>query len=632
MNYQDIYRRSLQDPLSFWKEAAKELHWQKFPEKILDASSPPFYKWYPDGKINICQNALDRHADAGRGNVPALIYDSPVTDTQGSWTFAELRDEVALLAGVLAANGVGKGDRVVIYMPMIPQAVMAMLACARIGAIHSVVFGGFAAEQLALRLDDAKAKLVLSASCGIEPGRIVRYKPLLNEAISLCKHKPEKCLIFQRPQEPAELHPERDLDWLAALKTATPADCAVTSATDNLFILYTSGTTGFPKGVVHDIGGYAVALKWTMSNIYGAKPGDVYWTASDVGWIVGHSYIVYAPLLQGCTTVVYEGKPVGTPDAGAFWRVLSQHKVKTLFTAPTALRAIKKEDPEGNLVKNYDLGNFKSLFLAGERCDPDTIRWAKNALGVPAIDHWWQTETGWAITALPAGLDPELKQWKVKEGSAGVPMVGYDVRILNKEGDSLPADALGAIAVKLPLPPGTFPGLWQNEERYLQPLQVFENYYMTGDAGYTDKGGYVYVMSRTDDIINVAGHRLSTGQMEEILTSHRDVAEAAVFGVADDIKGQIPLGLVIKNAGSQIREDELTTELVQLVRDRLGPVAAFKVIGVVPRLPKTRSGKILRGIMRKLANGEDWQVPATIDDPAIPEEVRGVLKTLGYPK
>ena len=628
MKYQDIYNQSVQQPEAFWQKMAEELHWQEFPKQILDAKRPPFYKWFADGKINICQNALDRHVDQGRGDQPALIYDSPVTNTQRTWTFVQLRDETAKLAGALAANGITKGDRVIIYMPMIPQAVMAMLACARLGAIHSVVFGGFAAEQLATRLDDAQAKLVLTASCGIEPQRIVEYKPLLDKAIALCKHKPAKCIVLQRPQHPAKLNPPRDLDWEEAIAKARPADCAVLNATDELFILYTSGTTGFPKGVIHDIGGYAVALQWTMTHLYDAQPGDVYWAASDVGWIVGHSYIVYGPLLHGCATIVYEGKPVGTPDAGAFWRVIARHKVKVLFTAPTALRAIKKEDPQGKLTADYDLSALKALFLAGERCDPDTLKWAEERLKVPTIDHWWQTETGWAITGLPTGIEA----MPIKSGAAGVPMVGYDVSIFNHAHKQVATGELGAIAVKLPLPPGTFPNLWRNEKRYLQALEIIDGYYMTGDAGYKDADNYVYVMSRTDDIINVAGHRLSTGQMEEILTSHQDVAEAAVFGVNDEIKGQTPLGLVIKNANSQLEDEQLAAELIQLIRDKLGPVAAFKSVAAVARLPKTRSGKILRAVMRKVANAESWDMPATIDDPAIMDEIASALTQLGYPR
>ena len=624
-SYKTIYRQSLDNPQEFWAAAAKDLHWQKPFTKVLDETDKPFYKWFPDGKINACYNALDRHLEA-RGDQSALIYDSPVTNTKRTYSFRELCNETAQLAGAMKEQGIKKGDRVIIYMPMIPQAVMAMLACARLGAIHSVVFGGFASEQLAARIEDAQADLILSASCGIEPQRLVEYKPLLDEAIEKSRHKPKRCIIFQRPELQADLIAGRDLDWEETVVGAQPTDCEELAATDELFILYTSGTTGFPKGVIHDIGGYLVSLKWTMFHIYGAEPGEVYWAASDVGWIVGHSYIVYAPLLHGCTTVLYEGKPVGTPDAGAFWRVISEHRVGVMFTAPTAFRAVKKEDPQGKLLSRYDLSRFRTLFLAGERCDPDTMKWAEDKLKVPVIDHWWQTETGWSITALPYGME----KMKVKAGSAGIPVVGYDVRILDGDGKELAAGEFGAIAVKLPLPPGTFPNLWRNEERYLSALNIYEGYYVTGDAGYKDEEGYVYVMSRTDDVINVAGHRLSTGAMEEILTGHKDIAEAAVFGVADELKGQVPLGLVVKNAGSSLNDELLKKELIQLVREKIGPVAAFKTVSPVPRLPKTRSGKILRSTMRKMADGEEWTMPATIDDPTILDEIKQVLSELGY--
>ena len=630
-NYSNIYRESIQNPREFWAKEAGKLRWQKEWTEVLDESNKPLYRWFSGGKINICDNALDRHVDEGRGEQTAIIYDSPVTETKDIYTYKRLRDEVALLAGALSNHGVVKGDRVVIYMPMIPQALISMLACARIGAIHSVVFGGFAADQLAVRIQDSGAKLVLSASCGIEPGRLVEYKPLLDKALELSEHKPEKCIIYQRPQCTASMREGRDIDWVEENSKSKPAPCVETEATDELFILYTSGTTGHPKGVVHDIGGYAVALNWTMEHLYDAHPGDVYWAASDVGWIVGHSYIVYAPLLRGCATVVYEGKPVGTPDAGAFWRVVEEHKVKVMFTAPTAVRAVKREDKDGDMLAKYDLSCLRSFFVAGERCDPDSVQWAKNKLGVPVIDHWWQTETGWAITALPMGVHRGKDAMVVKEGSAGIPMAGYDVKIMDDKGEEQTAGNFGSIMVKLPLPPGTFPTLWRNEERFLDPLQKVEGYYLTGDAGYRDEDGYLFVMSRTDDVINVAGHRLSTGEMEEVLTSHKDIAEAAVFGVNDELKGQLPLGLVVMNSITEGKAGDIADELIQLVRDKIGPVAAFKQVACVARLPKTRSGKILRGTMAKIANGEEWNMPATIDDPAILDEISDTLKGLGYP-
>ena len=622
--YRKIYRQSIQDAETFWGKAARDLIWQKPWERVLDTQHAPFYKWFAGGKINACYNALDRHVEEGKGEQAALIYDSPVTQTKRTYSYKELQDETARLAGAMQNLGIGKGDRVIIYMPMIPQTVMAMLACARIGAIHSVVFGGFAAEQLAMRIDDAQAKLVLSASCGIEPQRVVEYKPLLDEALKNCSYPPSRCLIFQRPEVRASFVEGRDLDWQESVSAAQPAECAELQATDELFILYTSGTTGFPKGVVHDIGGYTVALKWTMEHIYGVQPREVFWAASDVGWIVGHSYIVYAPLFHGCTTVLYEGKPVGTPDAGAFWRVISEHRVSVMFTAPTAFRSVKKEDPQGLLLSNYDLSYFRTLFLAGERCDPDTMQWAAERLKVPVIDHWWQTETGWPITALPVGIET----MKIKPGSAGIPMVGYEVHILDKEGKDMATGEFGTIALKLPLPPGTFPNLWRNQEKYLSALNVHPSYYVTGDAGYKDEEDYVFVMSRTDDVINVAGHRLSTGAIEEVLTSHSDIAEAAVFGIADELKGQLPLGLVIKNSGCSTDEEDLKKELVALVRERIGPIAAFKLVLPVARLPKTRSGKILRSTMRKIAAGEEWTVPATIEDPAVLDEIGEALTQL----
>ena len=624
--FNPIYRRSIEDASSFWSEVAQQLEWQKPFSKVIDDSNKPFYQWFCDGKINVCHNALDRHVNAGNGERAALIYDSPITGTKQSYTFSQLRDETAKVAGMLVNNGIGKGDRVVIYMPMVPQAVMAMLACARLGAIHSMVFGGFAADQLATRIDDAKAKLILSTSCGIEPSGLIEYKPMLDEALKISSHKPQKVIILQRKQHQAQLEAGRDLDWDAEISKAELAPCAEVAATDALFILYTSGTTGSPKGVVHDGGGYAVALNWTMHNIYGANSGDVFWAASDVGWIVGHSYIVYAPLLHGCTTILYEGKPVGTPDAGAFWRVISEHKVNMLFTAPTALRAIKREDPDGKLIKDYDISKLKYFFLAGERCDPDSAIWAEKHLGVPTIDHWWQTETGWAITALPYGIE----KMPTKIGSAGVPMVGYDVHILDKNGKDVPPGEFGSIAVKLPLPPGTFPTLWRNEERYKQSMSIFDGYYVTGDAGYMDEDGHVFVMSRTDDVINVAGHRLSTGEMEEVLTGHIDIAEAAVFGVHDELKGQLPLGLVIKNASSNKNDEVLIEELIQLIRAKIGPVAAFKQVAIVAKLPKTRSGKILRKTLSQIANSEEHKVPPTIEDPNVLEDLKNQLQKLGY--
>ncbi len=629
--YHEVYRAWQTDPEGFWAEAAREIDWFEPWQKVFDPYAGQYGRWFAGGICNTAYNCLDRHLPA-RADQPALIYDSPVTETKEKYTYAQLRDEVAVLAGVIQDLGVRKGDRVIIYMPMIPEAVIAMLACARIGAIHSVVFGGFAAKELATRIDDAKPKLVLSASCGIEPGRIVAYKPLLDEAIAQAQHKPQQCLIYQRPIEEAQLVPGRDHDWserLAAAKAAgRAAECVPLAATDPLYILYTSGTTGQPKGVVRDNGGHMVALKWSMRNIYGIEPGEVYWAASDVGWVVGHSYIVYAPLLHGATTVLFEGKPVGTPDAGVFWRVIAEHKVAALFTAPTAFRAIKKEDPEGQFIGNYDLSHFRTLFFAGERADPDTIQWAERHLGVPVIDHWWQTETGWAIAANPVGLGA----LPVKYGSPSVPMPGYDVRILDEGQKELPAGETGAIVVKLPLPPGCLPTLWQNDARFRESyLAEFPGYYKTADAGYIDEDGYIYVMARTDDIINVAGHRLSTGAMEEVIAEHKDVAECAVIGIADSLKGQVPAGFLVLNAGVARPESEIESEVVAMVRARIGPVAAFKTAITVKRLPKTRSGKILRGTMRKIADGEDYKMPATIDDPAILEEIAEALAARGLP-
>jgi propionyl-CoA synthetase len=623
------HRRSIEHPDEFWAEAAEGIDWIEPFKRVLDDSNPPFHRWFTGGVLNTCHNALDRHVAAGRADQPALIYDSPVTGSRRSFTYRELRDEVALLAGALHGLGVERGDRVVIYMPMVPETVMAMLACARIGAIHSVVFGGFAAKELATRIDDARPKVVLAASCGVEPNRVVAYKPLLDEAIRMARHAPERCVVLQRPQREADMSPERDLDWRELVATAEPAGCVPVAATDPLYILYTSGTTGVPKGVVRDHGGHAVALRWSMDHIYGVAPGEVFWAASDVGWVVGHSYIVYAPLLHGCTTILYEGKPVGTPDAGAFWRVIAEHGVSVLFTAPTAFRAIKQQDPDGALVSRYGLSRLRALFLAGERCDPDTLHWAEELLGVPVVDHWWQTETGWPIAATCLGIE----RTEVKPGSAGRPVPGWDVRVLRPDGTEADTGAIGSIAVRLPMPPGSLPTLWENDDGYLESyLSRLPGHYLTGDAGFVDGDGYVWIMSRIDDIINVAGHRLSTGAMEEVLAEHPDVAECAVVGVADALKGQVPLGMVVLKQGVRRRESEIIAELITMVRERIGPVAAFKTATVVKRLPKTRSGKILRGTIRLIADGEPWKLPATIDDPAILDEIGRRLADLGYPK
>ncbi|MBV2126978.1 MAG: propionyl-CoA synthetase [Candidatus Thiodiazotropha sp. (ex Ctena orbiculata)] len=627
--YAEIYQQSLNDPEVFWGTVAKGLHWYEHWDKVLDESAKPSPRWFSGGMFNTCYNALDRHVEAGNGDRLALIYDSPVTEQKRTYSYSELRDTVARLAGMIASHGVGKGDRVIIYMPMIPEAAIAMLACARIGAIHSVVFGGFAAKELATRIDDCQPKMILSASCGIEPSRLVAYKPLLDEAIDIARHKPTTCIIKQRTQLAAELQDGRDFDWEGSLSQADPVDCVPVEATDPLYILYTSGTTGQPKGVVRDNGGHAAALLWSMKNIYNVEAGDVYWAASDVGWVVGHSYIVYGPLLAGCTTVIYEGKPVGTPDPGAFWRMISEYKVKVLFTAPTAFRAIKKEDPQGAYMSKYDIGCMDALFLAGERCDPDTLHWAETMLDKPVVDHWWQTETGWAIAANPMGIEP----LPIKAGSPTVSMVGYDVRVLDDQGVEKPAGEMGDIVIKQPLPPACLPTLWNNEQRFVDSyLSAHPGYYLTGDAGYKDEDGYLWIMSRTDDVINVAGHRLSTGQMEEVLAGHADVAECAVIGVSDTLKGQLPLGFVVLKSGVERSADELAAELVKRVREQIGPVAAFKHIAIVKRLPKTRSGKILRGTMVKIADGQEWKMPATIDDPAILDEISSSLQTLGYAK
>ena len=627
--YDETYRRAQQDPDGFWAAAAEDIHWERRWDRVLDASRPPYYRWFPGGRLNTCYNALDVHVDRGRGKQLALIYDSPVTGTVRSFTYFELRDQVARFAGALRRQGVEAGDRVILYMPMVPEAVIAMLACARIGAVHSVVFGGFAPKELATRIDDAKPTVMLSASCGIEGSRVIPYKPLLDQAIEMASHKPRRCLILQRPMEPARMVSGRDVDWQEATAAASPVECVPVAATDPLYILYTSGTTGIPKGVVRDNGGHAVALKWSMGAVYGMGAGEVFWAASDIGWVVGHSYIVYAPLLKGCTTVLYEGKPVGTPDPGAFWRVCAQHGVSALFTAPTAFRAIRKEDPKGEHMARYDLSRFRTLFLAGERCDPDTLIWARERLAVPVVDHWWQTETGWPMAANCVGLG----MLPVKPGSPTKIVPGYDIRVLGEDNREMPAGQIGSIAVKLPMPPGSLPTLWNNDAGYERSyLTRHPGFYLTGDAGYKDEDDYIYIMSRVDDIINVAGHRLSTGAMEEVLSSHPDVAECAVMGVADEIKGEVPVGLVVTKAGVARTDAELCRELVELVRERIGPVAAFKTVAVVKRLPKTRSGKILRGTMKKIADGVEHGVPATIDDPAVLGEIGDSLKSLGYPR
>ena len=629
MGYKAVYDSWKADPEAFWMEQANAIDWITPPTKALFDDNAPLYEWFSDASVNTCYNAVDRHVIAGNGDRTAIIYDSPVTDTKSTITYADLLDKVASLAGALASKGVTKGDRVVIYMPMVPEALIAMLACARIGAIHSVVFGGFAANELAVRIDDAQPKAIIAASCGIEPGRTVAYKPLLDSAIDIAEHKPETCIILQRDQMRAEMTDGRDYDWHDVQEGVTPADCVPVEGNHPAYILYTSGTTGAPKGVVRATAGHLVALNWTMKNIYQVDPGDVFWAASDVGWVVGHSYICYAPLVHGNTTVVFEGKPIGTPDAATFWRVMSEHNVRSFFTAPTALRAIKRADPEGALVKDYDLSQVRGLYLAGERADPDTIEWAQRVMNVPVYDHWWQTETGWTIAGNPAGIEP----MPVKVGSPTVAMPGYDVQILDEGGNPVADGELGAIAVKLPLPPGTLPTLWNAEERFRKSyLNTFPGYYETGDAGMKDSDGYLYIMARTDDVINVAGHRLSTGGMEEVLASHPDVAECAVIGVADDLKGQLPLGFLCLNAGCNRPHDEIIAETVKLVREKIGPVAAFKLACVVDRLPKTRSGKILRGTMVKIADSQPYKPPATIDDPAILDEIRDALQELGYAK
>jgi len=619
--YRDLFNASIANPTAFWADAARAVTWTREPQGVLDDSNPPFYRWFPDGELNTCANALDRHVDGGRAEQPALIYDSPVTGSQRTYTYRELLDETARFAGALRALGVGKGDRVVIYMPMVPEAVIAMLACARLGAVHSVVFGGFAAHELAARIDDAQPAVIVSASCGVEPTRVVEYKPIIDAAIEAAAHPPRNCVIVQRERHRCELT-DRDLDWHELISNAQPVEPVPVAATDPLYILYTSGTTGKPKGIVRDNGGHAVALLWSMRNIYDIQPGDVYWAASDVGWVVGHSYIVYGPLLLGATTVLYEGKPIGTPDPGAFWRVASEHGVKALFSAPTALRAIRKEDPEGTHIGKYDLSGMRYLFQAGERLDPDTYAWASAKLRIPVVDHWWQTETGWAIAANPMGVEP----LPIKAGSPTVPMPGYDVQILHIDGSGCGPGEEGAICIRLPLPPGTLPTLWGDDDRYeASYLCEHPGYYLTGDGGYFDEDGYLFVMGRIDDVINVAGHRLSTGSIEAVLAAHPAVAECAVIGVADEIKGQVPRGFVVLKAGASA--EGLADELVKLVRDEIGAVACFKLVDVVPALPKTRSGKILRKTMRGIAHGKDEPVPSTIEDPAVLDKLKPILRT-----
>ncbi|NCX57250.1 MAG: propionyl-CoA synthetase [Rhodobacteraceae bacterium] len=627
MDYHSIYESWRADPEKFWMDAAKNIDWHKKPTFALNHSNAPLYEWYTDSFVNTCFNAVDRHVKNGRADQTAIIYDSPVTEKKLHITYKDLLEKTSLLAGALINKGITKGDRVIIYMPMVPEAIIAMLACARIGAIHSVVFGGFASNELAVRIDDAQPKTILAASCGIEPGRIIEYKPLIDEAIELSEHKPECVVILQRPEAQASLMPGRDFDWEEFQLDAKPADCVMVEGNHPAYILYTSGTTGAPKGVVRPTAGHLVALHWSMKNIYDVDPGDVFWAASDVGWVVGHSYICYAPLIHGNTSVLFEGKPVGTPDAGTFWRVISEHKVKSFFTAPTAFRAIKREDPEGKFKSKYDLSCLKALYLAGERADPDTIYWAQNLLGVPVIDHWWQTETGWTIVGNPMGIEA----LPIKVGSPSVPMPGYDVRILDNDGKELPKGELGAVAIKLPLPPGTLPTLWNAEERFKNSyLSTFPGFYETGDAGLIDDDGYLYIMARTDDVINVAGHRLSTGAMEEALSNHSDVAECAVIGVSDQLKGQVPVGFLCLTNGVNRPHKEIVDECIQLVRDQIGPVASFKLATVVARLPKTRSGKILRATMVKIADNQEFKMPATIDDPTILDEIKEALIALGY--
>ncbi len=616
--FNKIYQESIQNPEKFWQNVSEDIFWFKKPTKILNKSKPPFYKWFEDGVTNTCYNAIDTHIDQGKGDKIALIYDSPITNKKAKFTYKELREKISKFAGALDNQGIKKGDRVIIYMPMIPEAVIAMLACGRIGAIHSVVFGGFASNELASRIDDSKAKILITASCGFEPGRTVEYRPLVDGALKLAKHKVEKVIFFQRDGNEVKLNSPLEISWKESLINAKDKDCVEIGANEFAYILYTSGTTGIPKGIVRDVGGHIVALKWTMKNIYNIDENDVWWSASDIGWIVGHSYIVYAPLFKGCTTVLFEGKPVGTPDAGVFWRIISEYKIKSLFTAPTAFRAIKKEDPDGKFFSKYDLSSFESLFLAGERADPDTLKWAENLLNVPVIDHWWQTETSWAISSNCTGIEMQ----KTKYGSACKAVPGYDVKIIKPDHSIADPNEMGDIVVKLPLPPGTFPTLWNADKRYQENyMSNYKGYYQTYDAGHIDEDGYIWIMSRTDDIINVAGHRLSTGAIEEVLSEHQSVAECAVLGIADKLKGQLPIGLVVLKTGVEKDNDTVSKECIKMVRDKIGPVAAFKVVIVIKRLPKTRSGKILRGTIRKIADGEDYKMPATIDDPAILGEI-----------
>ena len=625
-SFDEVRTKAGQDPAGFWAEAAKDVHWMKPAPTVLDDANPPFYRWFVGGEINGCYNAVDCHVEAGHGDRTAIIYDSAIRGKQEQISYAELQDQVARCADVLRQQGIGYGDRVIIYMPMIPQALVSMLACARIGAVHSVVFGGFAAAELAKRIDDATPAMIITASCGLEPGRIIDYKPLVDEAIRLSDHKVGSVMLYQREEAKAEMTDGRDFDWDEAMASAGHAPCVPVKSEDPAYILYTSGTTGTPKGVVRPTAGHIVALKWSMQNIFSCSAGDVYWAASDVGWVVGHSYIVYAPLFAGCTTVLFEGKPVGTPDASTFWRVISEHKVKSMFTAPTAMRAIKKEDPSGALVKQFDMSHFKLQFLAGERCDPDTLHWCEEVLGVPTIDHWWQTETGWPIAANCTGIE----LLPVKAGSAGPAVPSWDVQVLSDEGHQVAAGEIGSIAIKLPMPPGTLPTLWRNDDRFVDSyLSSFEGYYATGDAGYIDEDGYIFVMSRTDDIINVAGHRLSTGGMEEVLAGHPDVAECAVIGVNDALKGQVPLGFVVLKSGTARAGTDILAEIVQRVRSEIGPVAAFKQAIIVGRLPKTRSGKILRATMQKIVQNEEFPMPATIDDPVILDEIDEAVSQAG---
>ena len=625
--YNDLFQKSITDPVGFWENAAQAITWDKKWDKVLDDSNKPFYRWYAGAEMNTCFNALDRHVNAGRADQVALIYDSPVTNTLKKCTYKELLDEVSRFAGGLKSLGVQKGTTVIIYMPMIPQAVISMLACARLGAVHSVVFGGFAPHELAIRIDDARPKVIVTASGALEGKKTLEYKPMVDKAIEQAGHKPGKVVVYQRQFVKSVLNPGTDLDWDDLMAKSSPTGCTPVKATDPLYILYTSGTTGKPKGVVRDNGGHAVALRWSMRYIYGVEPGDVYWAASDVGWVVGHSYIVYGPLFHGCTTILYEGKPVGTPDAGAFWRVISQHGVKVLFTAPTAFRAIKKEDPNGEFVKKYDLSKFKALFLAGERLDPDTYHWARNLLKKPVIDHWWQTETGWPITANCMGIE----EHRIKPGSSTKPVPGFNVRILDTNGKEVGPKVTGLVTIKLPLPPGTLPTLWQADQRFLESyLKVYPGYYFTSDGGYIDEDGYVFIMGRVDDVINIAGHRLSTGEMEEVVSTHKDIAECAVIGVHDELKGQLPVGLCVLKAGVNTSEEDIKKDLARMIRETIGPIAGYKATCVVKRLPKTRSGKILRGTMRKIADGETYTVPSTIDDPATLSEIEEALKKVGY--